>query len=201
FGAISAALHQRHATGKGQHIDVSMMESMLTLTLSELQLAQFEVKRSDRPLFGPVATADGYLNVSIASERTYQGLCAAAGRPDWLTDPRFAEYLDRRSNWGQLMDEVEAWSTQLSTVDCQAVLDRNGVPCSPYRTVAEVMQDAQLAHRQSFAEVQDAGGSFKVLNPPFRMTGSATRAGSRAPALGEHTEAVLAEFGLASAAE
>ena len=133
FGAISAALNQRHNTGRGQQVDVSMLESMLSLTLSEIQLAQFEVKRSDRPLFGPVATADGYLNVSIASERTFQGMAAAAGRPDWLTDPRFAKYLDRRGNWGQLMDEIEAWSTQLSTVDCQAALDANGVPCSPYQ--------------------------------------------------------------------
>ena len=201
FGAISAALNQRHNTGRGQQVDVSMLESMLSLTLSEIQLAQFEVKRSDRPLFGPVATADGYLNVSIASERTFQGMAAAAGRPDWLTDPRFAKYLDRRGNWGQLMDEIEAWSTQLSTVDCQAALDANGVPCSPYRTVAEVMQDPQLAHRQAFAEVRDAGGTFKVLNPPFRMSASQTRAGRSVPALGEQKEPILRGKGLADGAD
>jgi crotonobetainyl-CoA:carnitine CoA-transferase CaiB-like acyl-CoA transferase len=60
FGAISAALYQRHDTRKGQHIDVSMLESMLSLTLNELQWSQFEVKQSQRPLFGPVETADGY---------------------------------------------------------------------------------------------------------------------------------------------
>src|SRR5450432_4255343 len=58
FGAISAALYQRHGNNKGQHIDVSMLESMLSLTLNELQWSQFEVKPTQRPMFGPVATAD-----------------------------------------------------------------------------------------------------------------------------------------------
>ena len=111
FGAIAAALHQRSVTDRGQHIDVSMLESMLSLTQSELQAAQFEVPPPpSRPIFGPVATADGFLNMAVASERTFQGMAAAAGRPDWITDARFAVYLDRRGNWGTLMDEFEAWS-------------------------------------------------------------------------------------------
>src|SRR5712672_1981984 len=60
FGAIAAALHQRHGSQKGQHIDVSMLESMLSLTLTELQSSQFAVRLPSRPMFGPVETADGY---------------------------------------------------------------------------------------------------------------------------------------------
>ncbi len=192
FGAIATALHQRQATGQGQHIDVSMLESMLSLTQTELQTAQFEVPPPpSRPLFGPVATADGYLNMAVVSERTFQGLAAAAGRPDWIADTRFAKYLDRRTNWGKLMDEFEAWSRQVSTAECLVVLDRNAVPAAAYRTVREAMADPQLAHRDAFAEVSDAGGAFKALNPPFRMSASATTAGPRAPALGEHTREVL----------
>src|SRR5436190_406306 len=196
FGAIATALHQRQSTGQGQHIDVSMLESMLSLTLTELQTAQFEVPPPpSRPIFGPVATADGYLNLAVVSERTFQGMAAAAGRPDWITDPRFAVYLDRRANWGVLMDEFEAWSRQLPTVECQAVLDRNAVPAAAYRTVRQAMADPQLAHRGAFAQVRDAGGPLKALNPPFRMSASAAVAGPRAPALGEHTREVLAAAG------
>src|SRR5580704_9107174 len=65
FGAILAALHQRQATGEGQMIDVSMLESMLTLTLSELQNSQFNVPPPSRPIFGPIATKDGYVNLSV----------------------------------------------------------------------------------------------------------------------------------------
>jgi crotonobetainyl-CoA:carnitine CoA-transferase CaiB-like acyl-CoA transferase len=196
FGAIATALHQRQSTGQGQHIDVSMLESMLSLTLTELQTAQFEVPPPpSRPIFGPVATADGYLNLAVVSERTFQGMAAAADRPDWITDPRFAVYLDRRANWGVLMDEFEAWSRQLPSVECQAVLDRNAVPAAAYRTVRQAMADPQLAHRGAFAQAHDSGGPFKVLNPPFRMSASATVAGPRAPALGEHTREVLTAAG------
>jgi crotonobetainyl-CoA:carnitine CoA-transferase CaiB-like acyl-CoA transferase len=199
FGAILAALHQRHATGEGQMIDVSMLESMLTLTLSEIQAAQFAVAPPGRPIFGPVATKDGYINLSIASERTFQNLAAASGHPHWLTDPRFAEYTNRRANWGELIDELERWSTGMTTAEVQAVFDRGGVPSSPYRTVKEAMADPQIAYRRSFAEVHDAGGKFVAINPPFQMTGSTAAAQPFVAALGEHSEELLAEIGYTAA--
>jgi crotonobetainyl-CoA:carnitine CoA-transferase CaiB-like acyl-CoA transferase len=187
FGAIGAALNQRNGTGRGQHLDVSMLESMLTLTLIEIQGAQFEMPPPPkRPVFGPVATKDGFISLAVASERTFQGLAEAAGRRDWIEDPRFAKYLDRRANWGDLMDEFEVWSTRLTSVECLEALARHNVPAAEYRTVKQVLADPQIAHRGALAEVGDAGGTFKVLNPPFRMTASRTRAGRRAPALGEH---------------
>jgi CoA:oxalate CoA-transferase len=199
FGAIMTALHQRQMTGEGQMIDVSMLESMLSLTLSEIQLAQFPIAPPGRPIFGPIATKDGWLNLSVASERTFQNLAAAAGRPDWITDPRFAVYSDRRANWGQLIEELEAWSTTLPKAEVQAIFDRHGVPSSPYRTVKEAMEDPQLAHRESFAEIHDQGGSFRALNPPFRLSAAKARANPFVAALGEHTEAVLAEAGFTPA--
>jgi len=197
FGAIACALHQRHATGQGQHIDLSMLESMLSLTLTEMQTAQFAVPPPPaRPIFGPVATADGYINLAVASERTFRGMAAAAGRSDWVEDARFAKYLDRRGNWGALMDEFEAWSQRHSSSDCLAVLERHGVPAGAYRTVRQAMADPQLAHRRAFSEVSDAGGSFKALNPPFRLSASRAAAGRRVARLGEHTREVLAAAGL-----
>jgi len=168
---------------------------MLTLTLSEIQAAQFAVSPPGRPIFGPVATKDGYINLSIASERTFQNLAATSSHPQWLTDPRFAEYTDRRANWGELIDELERWSKDMTTAEVQAVFDRGGVPSSPYRTVKEAMADPQITHRGSFIAVQDAGGSFLAINPPFQMTGATAAARPFVAALGEHTEELLAEIG------
>jgi CoA:oxalate CoA-transferase len=196
FGAISAALYQRQGSRKGQHIDVSMLESMLSLTLNEVQWSQFEVTLPSRPMFGPVETADGYVMVAIASEKTFQSLVNAAGHPEWASDPRFARYADRRNNWKDLMDGVETWSRMLSTERCLASLSEHGVPSSAYRTVAEALSDPQLAHRGALAEVQDDGGTFKVMNLPFRMSGTDVSAGKRAATLGEHTVAILRESGL-----
>jgi len=195
FGAIMTALYQREITGQGQMIDVSMLESMLSLTLSEIQAAQFAVAPPGRPVFGPIAAKDGYINLAIASERTFQNLCAASGHPQWITDPRFAQYPDRRANWGQLIEELECWSRERTVREVQALFDRHGVPSSPYRTVKEAMTDPQLGHRRAFAEIRDAGGTFRALNPPFRMSGATAAARPYAAALGEHTEELLAEIG------
>jgi crotonobetainyl-CoA:carnitine CoA-transferase CaiB-like acyl-CoA transferase len=195
FGAVMAALVQRAETGRGQMIDLSMLEAMLSLTATEVQLAQFPLPPPGRPMFGPVRTLDGYIMPAVASERTFVGLCRAAGREDWLTDPRFAVYADRRRNWGELVDELEMWSVGLTTAACQAAFERAGVPASPYRTVQEVMQDPQLAHRGAFAEVQDAGGSFRVVNPPFRLSEATVQVKGFAAGLGEHSREILAGAG------
>jgi len=195
FGAIMTALYRRQLTGEGQMIDVSMLESMLSLTLSEIQAAQFTVVPPGRPIFGPIATKDGYIMPAIASERSFQNLAAASGHPGWIADPRFARYADRRRHWGALVDELELWSKALTTAEVQAIFDRHGVPSSPYRTVKEAMADPQLAHRNAFAEIADAGGSFLALNPPFRLSAAPVAAQPFAAALGEHTEPVLAELG------
>jgi CoA:oxalate CoA-transferase len=196
FGAISAALYQRHSSQRGQYIDVSMLESMLSLTLNEVQWSQFEVTSPSRPMFGPVETADGYVMIAIASENTFQSLARASGHPELIGDPRFAKYADRRNNWKDLMEGIETWSRTLTTEQCLAVLNKNGVPCSAYRTVAEALSDPQLAHRGALAEVEDDGGTFKVMNLPFRMSEANVSAGRRTATLGEHTMAVLRESGL-----
>jgi crotonobetainyl-CoA:carnitine CoA-transferase CaiB-like acyl-CoA transferase len=195
FGAIASALYQRQITEQGQHIDVSMLESMLTLTLSEVQWSQFAVAPTSRPMFGPIQTSDGYVMVAIASEKTFQGLMKVIGHPEWVSDPRFAKYADRRNNWAHLMDGVEAWSRTVTTERCLVALNGEGVPSSAYRTVAEALNDPQIAHRRAISEVEDDGGAFRVLNVPFRMSGADVSAGKRISTLGEHTRALLRETG------
>ncbi|MDE5439917.1 CoA transferase [Bradyrhizobium sp. CSA207] len=200
FGAIASALYQRTVTGRGQHVDVSMLESMLTLTVIELQSSQFAVKPPPRPMFGPTETANGYVMITVASEKTFQGLMGVIGRPDWISDARFSTYAARRENWADLMDGVEAWSRQLSTDECLVALGVAGVPASAYRTVSEALRDPQLAHRQALSAVEDEGGSFQILNLPFRMSDADTTPGKTMAVLGEHTRELREEIGLAGGA-
>jgi crotonobetainyl-CoA:carnitine CoA-transferase CaiB-like acyl-CoA transferase len=199
YGAIASALFQRQQTGQGQHIDVSMLESMLSLTLNEVQGAQFPIRPPQRPMFGPMETSDGYVMVAIASEKTFQGLVTVAGRPEFVRDPRFAAYTDRRDHWGDLMEGVETWSRTLTSAQCLAELNTAGVPCSAYRSVAEAMADPQSIHREILADVSDDAGAFKVLNLPFRMSGAEVSPGPRVAAVGEHTDEVLKEIGMSNA--
>ena len=134
--------------------------------------------------------------LAIASEKTFQNLLRVIAHPEWVADPRFLKYSDRREHWGDLMDGVETWSRTLTTEKCLTELNTHGVPCSAYRTVAEALRDPQLALRGAMAEVRDGGGTFKVLNLPFRMSGATVSAGKRMSTLGEHTIACLRESGL-----
>src|SRR5258707_17744 len=97
-----------------------------------------------------------------------------------------------------LMNGVEPGSRPLTTEKCLAELKDHGVPCSAYRTVAEALRDPQIAHRGALSEVSDGGGTFKVLNLPFRMSGTNVSAGKRIATLGEHTIALLKETGLSA---
>ena len=98
-------------------------------------------------MFGPIETTDGYVMVAIASEKTFQSLMKVIGHPEWVSDPRFAKYSDRRENWASLMEGVEAWSRTVTTEQCLAALNDHGVPSSAYRTVAEAL--ARSADRPS----------------------------------------------------
>ena len=196
MGAILAAVHQRHATGKGQMVDVSMFETLVGMLLGEVNRAQFDFEMPSRPMYGPIEASDGYVMLATASEKTFQDMATAAGRRDWLTDPRFEKYQDRRMNWGLLVDELEEWSKKLSVKEVVAALEKQGVPCSPYVTVTEALQDPQVEHRGSLCTIEDGGGSYKSPAPPFRFSGSPLQSGPKVAALGEDTKAVLAQAGL-----
>ena len=176
FGGIMTALLHRQSTGRGQMVDVSMLETMLSLLVGEVQTAQFEVPPAGTPLYVPVKTRDGFIMPAVGSEKSFQGLCKAAGHPEWITDPRFADYPDRRRNWGDFIGALEAWSADLTTSDCQAAL----------RVFANLIWSP-------FAEVRDGSGSFRVLNPPFHLSDATIRVSDFAASLGEHTRDVLTE--------
>jgi crotonobetainyl-CoA:carnitine CoA-transferase CaiB-like acyl-CoA transferase len=195
FGAVSAALHHREITGKGQFIDVSMLESMLSLTLIEMQAAQFEYTPLTRGLADPLKTRDGYILVAIASEPTFQAAATATGNPGWVTDLRFAKFADRRANWHLFMEELESWTQRRTSAECAEAFNKHGVPSAMYRTVAEAMKDPQLAHRQALFEARDAAGTFKALNPPFHMSGESRRNSNVTPQLGAQTAEVLKQLG------
>ena len=198
MGAILAALHQRHTTGKGQMVDVSMFETLVGMLLGEVNRAQFDFEMPSRPMYGPIEAGDGYVMLATASERTFQDMATAAGRRDWLSDPRFEKYADRRMNWGLLIDELEQWSKKMTVKEVVAELEKHGVPCSPYLTVTEALQDPQVEHRGSLCTIEDSAGSYKSPAPPFRFSGSPLQSGPKVASLGADTKSVLAEAGLSS---
>lgn len=187
--AIQAAIIHRFRTGRGQHLDVTLIESMLNLMIYEMQEAQFPAERR-RNVYRPLRAADGFLMIVIVSQANFENL-AEALQPEWKSDPRFATAAGRLKNWDALMNEIEAWTEKRTIAECEATMNRAGVPTSRYLTPRQAMSNEALRERQAFASVSDAAGSFLVPNPPFRMSGADARARSHVPRLGEHTLSVL----------
>lgn len=192
FGAIQTALLGRERGGGGSYIDVSMMESMMTLIPAHIQSAQMEQPALIGRFF-PVKVKDGYIMVCAVSDKNLECLAAAIERPDLLEDPRFVRG-PRSANFYSLAEEVERWSVSLSASECEDALNQAGVPCSVYQQVDDLFAHPQVVERNSFANINDdVLGDFLIQNMPFKFSGTDNAAASWVAKLGEHTNEILSE--------
>ena len=193
FGAVQLALYERERSGLGQHIDVSLMDSVLGMLIYEMQAAQFPPDRP-RQVYEPVQSQDGFVMVAAVTQKNLELLFDVIGHPQGKTDPRFATMAAKESNWPALLDLIETWTRQRPGAECEAVLMRAGVPCSRYRSVAEAMDDPQIAARGLMVELGEGEGRFKVANMPCILSATPTTARPGLAALGQHTDEVLREL-------
>jgi len=192
FAAIQSALFQRERTGRGQFIDVAMMDCMLNLPIFELQMAQFPTP--PRRIMRPLRASDGFVCIAPFSNRTFSDMMRAIGHTEWIEDPRFREEPVRDTNWDEMLDCVETWTRVRTAAECERFLLAANVPCSRYRTVAEVLNDEHLLGRGALAKVRDKSGEYMVANTPFRMPGATVEARPRVADLGEDTDEVLSSL-------
>lgn len=190
FSAIQTALLQRARTGKGQRIDVALMDCMLNLMVYELQEAQFPVD-APRPAYGPVRAKDGDLLVAPVTSRNFTALCEVTGQSELADDPRFNNVVARGANWADMMKLVEKWTECHTLSECIAALDRAGVPCAEYRDPGAALTDPHLIQRGAFATIADGAGEFFGVNAPWKMTEAQTGMRREVPAIGAHREEVL----------
>jgi CoA:oxalate CoA-transferase len=192
FGAIQLALYEREKSGLGQHIDVSLMDSVLGMLIYEIQAAQFPPDRP-RQVYEPVRASDGYVMVAAVTQKNLEVLFDTIGCPQAKTDVRFATVAAKESNWPALLELIERWTCTRTGAECEQVFMAAGVPCSRYRSVAEAMADPQCTERELFVELGAGDATYKVANVPYRMSGTPVSAHPTVAALGENTEQVLAE--------
>jgi CoA:oxalate CoA-transferase len=200
FGAVQAALLRRERFGHGAYVDVSLIESMMSLVGIQYQEAQSE-KPVKSTAFRPVRTLDGYVIAPLVTPRNYHALFGVIGLPNWVDEALLASAgaLSRRRR--EIEDSLADWTRSRSSAECIRVLTEAGVPCGAYASPREVLSHPHLAARGSFAELEDADGSFKVLNPPFRMTDTPCRARAGVARLGQHSNEILGALAPAMPAE
>ena len=193
FGAVQTALLRRERFGVGGFVDVTLIESMMSLVAIQLQEAQASTPLRSAA-FRPVRTADGYIVSPLVNARNFLALFTVIGRPDWANDALMAApgAIARRRR--EVEDLLAAWAVGRSSAECVRILNAAGAPCGAFATAKDALAHPHLAARGSFAELKDAEGLFKVLNPPFKFGGASAVGGDFVARLGEHTDEVLAEL-------
>ena len=193
FAAIQAALFHRERSGEGQYIDVALLDGMLNILVAECQEWQAPTDADSR-VYPPLQASDGFIVIAPTSQKNFEGLTKVIGREEWLADPRFVSTVTRERNWAEMMSLIEEWTRQHSSSDCERRLAAMGVPCTRYLTVQEAMDSEQVRARGAVTRVEDAVGEYLVPNAPFQMPGLHAAPRRSVPALGAHSESVLAEL-------
>jgi crotonobetainyl-CoA:carnitine CoA-transferase CaiB-like acyl-CoA transferase len=200
---ILAALEARHRAGRGQWIDLSMLDAQVALLENAFgrYFATGETPArlgSRHPLIVPFQafpTKDGYVVVTAGTEAQWVRLCETLGADELKADARFATNTGRRENIGALEAALNAYFVTKTTGEWLELLKRNEIPCAPIQDVAQAAADPQLAAREMIVEVDDVkAGRQRIINSPLRF--SEMRAGVRAsaPQLGEHTDEILRDW-------
>ena len=196
--AISAALFQRTQTGKGTFMDVSMLETGLSLmssTITDYLKTGNAPKRrgnlanSRSPGAGNFGCKDGILSLGVNEESHFISLAHALDKQEWLSDPRFADRSARKANAAALVEELEAELQTKTAADWEPILQSAGVPCARLRSLPEALASEQVRQR---GFVQSLPDGTKVPTLPFKIGTQVShppRCG--APKLGEHTGDII----------
>ena len=201
--AVLAALLQRGISGKGQHLDVSMLDSMVTLQMVSLtqwiggQPAATRLGNA-HPISAPMDSyqaQDGHIVIAVANDKLFRQLVSAMEHPALLDDPRFASDPLRLANQQPLREEIERWLADKTVSDAQIILDIAGVPASPVLRLDEVLTSDYARQRELVKQTQHPrAGTVSIVPQPVKMSGLSGEPALVPPLLGEHTHAVLREI-------
>jgi CoA:oxalate CoA-transferase len=207
FGAlgVQAALIDRHRTGRGRHVDVSMLDCQVALL--ENALARFQIegvapgpigsRHASITPFGLFKAQDGFIVIAAGNDAMFARLCRVLDLADLPLAPRFSTNALRCTNQAELKLLME---NALASQPCRAwltKLEQAGVPCGPMNDVAAVFADPQIEAREMLVEMAMSGGrTIRVAGNPVRFSGAPAPAHRPAPALDEHRAALWREFSL-----
>ena len=204
---ILAALHARERTGLGQHVDTSLVDAGVALSVWEateffsgrgVPAALGSAHRMNAP-YQAIRCADGYITIGAANERLFRRLCDVLGHPEWAAMPEFADNASRVRNRAALAERIESVLRDRPCAHWLALFDANDFPCGPINDYAAVFEDPQVQAREMVVNIDHPTlGAVKALGSPIKMSGTPPDPSRRAPLLGEHTDEVLRESGVSA---
>ncbi|MFV0298356.1 MAG: CaiB/BaiF CoA transferase family protein [Hyphomicrobiaceae bacterium] len=206
--AVSSALFQRTHTGKGQMVDVSMLDSAMTFMSSfyvdhtvggHIQGPSGNRAQSRLPTADLFKVKDGHILLAVNNEKQFAALSTAIGKPDLNTDPRFVDWPTRIANETVLRQIIEDVFAENDAHYWDDYLTKHDVPCARVWTMDEVVANPQLEHRSVLQEVDSPYGPLKLIGQGFQFehNGGSIEFPPRLP--GADTDAVLGEAGYSAA--
>jgi len=202
--AVASALYQRTQTGRGQLVDVAMLDAALAFIagpVSEYTVAGIPQRQigngsvSRKPTANRFRARDSYLVLAVLTEKQFARLMSELGRADVLDDPRFKDWAARTENEPALReiietalatDDAKSWETRLTVAD---------VPCGSIWTIDEIVRHPQLEHRDVLQTINSRHGPLRLVGAGFRLAHGSPGLDREPPTLGEHTDEILAEAG------
>jgi formyl-CoA transferase len=198
---ILLALNDRHTSGLGQHVDISLFESMLSVMRLPMSLLQANGVTPSRvgndhlnlAPYEPLRAKDGLIIVAVANPGLWIRFCDAMEHPEWRDDPRFLTNTDRVANRAALKELIEAVFARFTVEELTARFQARNVPCGRVRSIGEALEHPQIGPRDILMTQQHPQmGAIETLAPVVRLSRTPARVTLPPPALGEHTKEVLA---------
>jgi crotonobetainyl-CoA:carnitine CoA-transferase CaiB-like acyl-CoA transferase len=198
--AINAALAHRAVTGKGQHLDVALLDSCIALLANQgmTYLATGESPKrigNTHPSIVPYQvfpTADGAMILACGNDNLFARFCGVAKREDLLKDERFAKNASRVKNRAELVPLLEEIFRQRSTEDWVDALETAGVPCGPINTVAQAFANPQVQARGMQIRLpHPLAGEVPLMGSPMKFSGTPIEHQLPPPVLGQHADEIL----------
>jgi formyl-CoA transferase len=199
--SIVSALHYKHRTGRGQRVDMALLDSLVVAldNLGERYTVGGEIlTRSGNVAFtgsstGVYTTSDGHVAISAgASDAVWRRFCAIIGREDLTKDPGFATAAARRDQRDAIAAIIQAWTSTRPKAEVVGLLARAGVPAAPVNNVAEMVADPQVQAREMFVERDHpVYGRLKLTGTPLKLSETPGRVRTLAPMPGEHNEEIF----------
>ena len=203
---ILAALEHRRRTGRGQHVDTSLVDAGVALSVWEateyfagagVPAPLGSAHRMNAP-YQAIRCADGYITLGAANERLFRRVCDVLEHPEWPRMPEFADNASRVSHRDLLAKRIENITAGESCRHWLTLFEANGIPSGPINDYSQVFADPQVIAREMVAEVDHPTlGHLRTLGSPIKMSATPADVRRRSALLGEHTAAILAEAGFA----
>jgi len=204
FNGICLALLARQKTGKGQHVDVSLLDGMVS-TLAYHALIYLSTGRSPtragtrHPSIVPYEcfqTKDGFVNIAVTNQKQWENFCEVLGFPEIAHDDRFETMKARVSNYGILRPIIERVVSMMSRTEVIKAMSEVGIPAGPINTVGEILEDPHIHARQMVAELTHPQyGPLRVLGIPIKLSDTPGIVENAPPMFGEHNREVLQKLG------